>query len=168
MSTFESMLRAIRSSAESRTPLELAYVAIRAGRKSGARGSRKRRSDMLTQEGLERRQPLAVDSFHQVTNHNVSPDTPGWMVITATEDVYIQQVATSPQSLIFADNSSFADAKSLKLTPQEVATAFNELPISARTGASLETIGIDNAIGTIYVTNGERRSDSPWKQLSER
>ena len=159
MSTFDRMLRVLRTSAEGRAPLELAYSAMRAGRRAGDRGSRKRRSDMLTQEGLERRQPLAVDSFHQVTNHNVAPDTPGWMVITATEDVYIQQVATSPQSLIFADNSSFADAKSLKLTPQEVATAFNELPISARTGASLETIGIDNAIGTIYVTNGERRSD---------
>jgi subtilisin-like proprotein convertase family protein len=120
---------------------------------------------MLSHEGLEQRQPLAVDSFHQVTNHNVAPDTPGWMVITATDDLYIQQVSTSPQSLIFADNSSFADAKSLKLTPQEMAIAFNELPNSAKTGATSEIIGIDNAIGTIYVTNGEHRSDANvyWK-----
>lgn len=124
------------------------------GRETAARSSRSRRdrwwkgrgrrSAAVTHESLENRIALAVDAFSQqpFTPTLIDPlvgtvpaTIPGWAVVIAdsTDDLYVQQVATVPQGLLYADNGGFVGAGTVA--------------------------GVD-ALRNIYVTNGERRIET--------
>ncbi len=102
---------------------------------------------------MEQRIALAVDAFVQGAYSRSTTDSgffdlnppvqaDGWVVITghASDDIYIQQVATAPQSLLYADNSSFFD------TPG-VSGDFGQI-------SDIESYR------SVLVTNAERRSDA--------
>jgi subtilisin-like proprotein convertase family protein len=100
------------------------------------KGSRKAAD--LRSETLEQRLALAVEVFAQPSYTPIGSDSavPGWVTVIgdASDDIYMQQVATAPQSLIVADNGSFLEPRSVR--------------------------DIDARFATIYVTNGQSRSDS--------
>lgn len=75
----------------------------------------------LAHETMEQRLAMAVTAFTQTpyqqfitelgTELDVPEIKPGWTVVVANahDDLFIQQVATVPQQLLYADNSSFID-----------------------------------------------------------
>jgi hypothetical protein len=115
-----------------------------ARRRRDRTGRRPSRPAAFAPESLESRIALAVDAFAQqpFTATLVDPligtaprgTIPGWAVVIAdsSDDLYLQQVATVPQSLLYADNGGFVGGGS---------------------------VGGVNALQNIYVTNGERRTD---------
>jgi len=114
-------------------------------RRGDRRGSTSGRPAALGHESLEARIAMAVDAFsaNSFTPTLVDPlvgtspagQVPGWAVVIAdsSDDLYLQQVATVPQSLLYADNGGFVGAGS---------------------------VGSVNALQNVYVTNGERRIDT--------
>jgi hypothetical protein len=96
--------------------------------KRSTRRLRKAELAMLRHEALEQRALMAIDFFTQPANGVVAG---GWVTVIASEgdDVHAQQVATVPQSLLVADNSSFLG------------------------GSFISNI---NQYQTVYVTNGAR------------
>ena len=107
----------------------------------------------LVHEVMEPRIALAVygfsqGSYEQLTDGDifgapVSRD--GWAVIVGTvgtpsDDIYVQQVATSPQKLLFADNGSFNDTPGVD-------------------GDYGEIEGI-NSLTKLFITNADVRSDA--------
>jgi hypothetical protein len=115
-----------------------------ARRRRDRTGRRPSRPAAFAPESLESRIALAVDAFAQApfTPTLIDPlvgtaprgTIPGWAVVIAdsSDDLYLQQVATVPQSLLYADNGGFVGGGS---------------------------VGGVNALQNIYVTNGERRTD---------
>lgn len=97
-----------------------------------------RKAEKFHAETLEQRLALAVEVFAQPSYTPIGSNSavPGWVTVIgdASDDIYMQQLATAPQSLIVADNSSFLDPRSVP--------------------------GIDAGYATIFVTNGQGRSDS--------
>ena len=107
-------------------------------RVKNGRKSFRRNTAFACPESLEQRLALAVEVFAQPSYTPLGSNSavPGWVTVIgdASDDIYMQQVATSPQSIIVADNSSF-------LNPRAVPD-------------------IESDYATIYVTNGEGRSDT--------
>jgi hypothetical protein len=124
----------------------------------------------LRSEELERRLALAVSVFTQPTFTETTTSSgsgggigggglglatttttvyPGWVTIVTdnADDLYLQQVATVPQSLLWANNSSF-------LNEPAIANPSSGEPYQAGSVS-----GIDS-FKTIYVTNGQARSDA--------
>ena len=104
-----------------------------------ARRRPRRRAAALRAERLEQRLALTINVFSPAAGTSFAP----WFVITSdnADDVYVKQVATVPQDLLIADNSSFNDYQSL--------------------GAFHAEGTLWNGIGrytTMYVTNGTRVS----------
>lgn len=121
--------------------------AVGSGRSRRRRGRTGRRSSCpagFAPESLESRIALAVDAFAQqpFTATLVDPligrvptgAVQGWAVVIAdsNDDLFLQQVATVPQSLLYADNGGFVGAG---------------------------TVSSINALQNVYVTNGERRTE---------
>jgi len=115
MSTFERMLSVLDATASTATE-RLSFGSGAASRKgrgtagavtasvSGRKRGRRRAggNDGLSSESLEQRQMLAVSTFATTDNGGIVT-----IVAEGGDNVYIQQVATAPQSLYVADNSSF-------------------------------------------------------------
>ncbi len=83
----------------------------------------------MSPEQLEKRQMMAVEVFGDATLNG------GWLTIVAEggDDVFIQKVATAPESLWVADNSSFA----------------NQI-----------TVGAIDSLKSIFITSGTQRQES--------
>jgi parallel beta-helix repeat protein len=109
----------------------------------------------LRHESLEQRLALAVTVFEQggyLQNNpsggpNAEPITqPGYLVILGSpgEDVFIQQTATSPQSLLVADNSSFLQG----LFVRDVDARFDKIVVSS--GEVREDVGVQQDNDAVY------------------
>ena len=106
MSTFERMLRVLGAASLSgpatlREEPSGPHASPADSRRQ--RKSRRRSAAAISPEPLERRQLLAVTAFAESSING------GWTTIVAEsgDNVFIEQVATVPQSLYVADNSSF-------------------------------------------------------------
>ena len=105
----------------------------------------------LRHEVMEARIALAVygfsqESYSQITDDGGSLVDPvsrdGWAVIVGapSDDIYVQQVATSPQKLLFADNGSFNDTPGV--------------------GGDYGEIDRINSLTKLFITNADVRSDA--------
>lgn len=128
-------------------------------RSRGARaaaGRRRGRHVPLAHETMETRIALAVFGFSQAEyTQRLAPDgidtlgTPltreGWAVVVgeSSDDIYIQQVATSPQTLLYADNGSFIDLPG-------VDGDYGEIPdINALRSLSVTNATVVNDVGVV-------------------
>lgn len=143
-----------------------ASCSARPVRSSGRRGRRtpasrrvRRSGAPLRHESLEQRLALAVTVFEQggyLQNNpgggpNAGPITqPGYLVILGSpgEDVFIQQTATSPQSLLVADNSSFLQG----LFVRDVDARFDKIVVSS--GEFREDVGVQQDNDSVYDFGG--------------
>jgi len=132
----------------------------RPGRRSrptrAATGRRRRPQAPLAHETMEARIALAVDGFSQATYQQfLNPNgigelgeavtREGWAVVVgeSSDDIYIQQVATSPQTLLYADNGSFIDLP-------EVDGDYGEIPdINAMRSLSVTNATVVNDVGVV-------------------
>ncbi|MEI8072405.1 MAG: hypothetical protein WCI09_12610, partial [Planctomycetota bacterium] len=77
---------------------------------------RSNRSGLFSGERLEQRLALTIDIFTNAASGVGAAALPGAVTIVASSpdyDIYLQQVATSPQDLIVANNSSFLGYQSV-------------------------------------------------------
>ena len=127
----------------------------RRGRRTPASRRGRRSRTPLRHESLEQRLALAVTVFEQggyLQNNpsggpNAEPITqPGYLVILGSpgEDVFIQQTATSPQSLLVADNSSFLQG----LFVRDVDARFDKIVVSS--GEVREDVGVQQDNDAVY------------------
>ena len=113
------------------------------------RGKRRAGGDgSLSSESLEQRQLLAVSTF-------ATPQDGGLVTIVAEggDNVYIQQVATAPQSLYVADNSSFW-GRTVVGGPTIAASSPGSFAKQLLAGQDF------NTIDQILITSGTRRVES--------
>ncbi len=133
----------------------------RPGRKTRTRtkaafggASRKHR---LAHESMEPRIALAVDGFfqagyRQVLNPNgigelaTSATRDGWAVVVGgpRDDIYIQQVATAPQTLLYADNASFFDTPGVDGDYGEIPAINSLRNLSVTSATEVRDVGIVN------------------------
>jgi hypothetical protein len=144
MTSFEAMLKVLSatSGADGNRLAELLRPMGRRRRRAGRGSDRvsKYRVTSPALESLEQRLAMTINIFT-----NAFAPSPNWFVITSdnADEVYVQQVATSPQDLLVADNPSFNNSRSL--------------------GSFHADNTLWNGIGVysqMYVTNGTRVSAS--------
>jgi subtilisin-like proprotein convertase family protein len=143
---------------------------VRASAAKRQRRRSARRQAELRPESLEPRLALAISVFEMPTFSETTTSTtggmgggigiglgvtttttvnPGWVTVVSNnaDDIYLQQVATAPQNLLWANNSSFINEPGV---------------LNPGSGEPYQAGGIANidSYKTIYVTNGEARSDA--------
>jgi subtilisin-like proprotein convertase family protein len=110
MSTFDRMLQALVSASTNQSLVTQQFSNSQAsstGRKHGRRGRRRNTNDDMSPETLEQRQLLAVTTYWDpVTNGGFAT-----IVAESGDNVYLQKVASSPQSLRVAGDSSFSPGR---------------------------------------------------------
>jgi hypothetical protein len=148
MSTFERMLQVLQDHCEASVDSGVRSApAARGARRSGAkRISRRKLNSCL--EMLEQRQVMAVSAFATAANGGLVT-----IVAEGGDNVYIQQVATSPQSLYVADNSSFA-GRTVIGGPVIRASSPGSFSQQLLAGQNF------NTIDQILITSGTKRSET--------
>jgi len=115
----------------------------------------------LRHESLEQRLALAVTVFEQAAFLRAGPagpggtpgtpiTEPGYVLILGSpgEDVFIQQTATSPQSLLVADNPSFLQG----LFVRDIDARFDKIVVSS--GEFREDVGVQQDNDSVYGFGG--------------
>jgi subtilisin-like proprotein convertase family protein len=142
------------------------------GGQSAASGRGRRRQAPLSHEAMEARLALAVDGFSSqpFTPTLVDPlvgvvpagRVPGWAVLIAdsSDDLYVQQVATVPQALLYADNGSFVGAG-------EVSDVDNLRNLYVTNGERRREAGVTQDNGPVYAFNPDDRRDTTTRFVLE-
>lgn len=129
-------------------------------RVAAARRGRHLRQHQLRHESLEQRLALAVSVFEQGgylsgSVGQVAPTSnPGHLLILGSqgEEVFVQQTATSPQSLLVADNPSFLNA----LFVQDVDSRFDRIVCTS--GELRSDVGVQQDNDVVYAFSPDGRT----------
>ena len=127
------------------------------GGQSAASGRSRRRQAPLSHEAMEARLALAVYGFSQAEYQQLlSPNgldelgepvqRDGWAMVVgeANDDIYIQQVATSPQTLLYADNGSFIDLPGVEGDFGQISDINALRSLSVTNAAVINDLGVVN------------------------